>query len=242
MKIIKNLPKISAEAQSFFNMWDSNWKKLIDNPYYRLVSKLDVDLSELSIVLDCEVCDTYQEFSEKVKNYTVDKLVEQYEEYQDLISFAYKGYAEHIKSYLDAHNIQLINTGRSEWKTMRFMSHFLGDFNNDKVVFWHTRNDEESGEFVVCDLSFVKKCVENNKMPDLPNVTIDPKWEKMAKKWDWEIEIKECYSKENIFNKIVSCFPSSVAKISPEMIVSILAENPDGLTLDEIIDRVKKII
>jgi len=185
-RVIKNLPKQSKESQSFFKMWDKNWKKLIDNPYYRLVDNLDIDLSELFVVLDNYVCYFYQEsdgehrrnewtsIEEAVsKHYRGDQL--------KLVLFAYKGYADYINSYLDKHNIQLINTERDEWKTMRFISHFLSDFKSDKVVFWHERSDNESGEFVQCDLSFVKKCLKHGKMPELPKVKIPNEWKKIVK-------------------------------------------------------------
>ena len=59
----KNLPKRSKEFQSFFKMWDKTWNKLINNPYHLLVKDLDIDFTELSIVLDNDVCYSYQEWS-----------------------------------------------------------------------------------------------------------------------------------------------------------------------------------
>ncbi len=181
------LQERSEQSQSFFNMWSETWQLLIDNPYYNLIHDLDVDFSELVEVVNNFVCYFYQENGGdycRNKLTTIEELVCNYDkEYQDLLTFAYKGYVDFINSYLDEHNIQLINTERDEWKTMRFMSHFLGDFKSDKVVFWHERSDNESGEFVQCDLSFVKKCVENRKMPKIPSVEIPIEWEKVAKDW-----------------------------------------------------------
>lgn len=181
------LQERSEQSQSFFNMWSETWQLLIDNPYYNLIHDLDVDFSELVEVVNNFVCYFYQENGGdycRNKLTTIEELVCNYDkEYQDLLTFAYKGYIDFINSYLDEHNIQLINTERDEWKTMRFMSHFLGDFKSDKVVFWHERSDNESGEFVQCDLSFVKKCVENRKMPKIPSVEIPIEWEKVAKDW-----------------------------------------------------------
>ena len=194
-RVIKNLPKQSKESQSFFKMWDKNWNKLIDNPYYRLVKNLDIDLSEMHVVLDNCVCYFYQEseFEHRRNEWkSIEEAVSKcYKgEQLKLVLFAYKGYADYINSYLGKHNIKLINTERDEWKTMRFMSHFLGDFKSDKVVFWHERSDNESGEFVQCDLSFVKKCLKYGNMPELPKIKIPNEWKKIAKACEVEEDAK----------------------------------------------------
>lgn len=179
----------SKVAESFRKMWAKNWEKLLYNPYYNLICNLDIDSwNDFGLILDNMVCSQYTEaeyehimdWQEPV--FALKKLLSEYKkEYQEILSFAFKGHADYINSYLEEHNIQLINTGRDEWKIIRFVDYFLGDFGSDKVVFLHERYDGESGEFVMFDLSFVKECVKNNKIPDPPKVKIDRKWKKLAR-------------------------------------------------------------
>lgn len=204
---IENLQEQSKQAQSFFKMWNETWKLLTDNPYYRLIHDLDVDLSELADVVNNFVCHFYQEHDVDCRRYEWTSIEDAVSKYYDgeqlkLVLFAYKGYADYINSYLDKYNIQLINTERDEWKTMRFMSHFLGDFKSDKVVFWHERSDNESGEFVQCDLSFVKKCVKNGKMPKIPSVKISIEWEKIAKDWKAKMDRLEMDSNYSLRHQL----------------------------------------
>lgn len=191
----KNFSKRSKEFVSFYKIWEKTWDKLAYNAYYRFVAKLDVDLCDLCIVVDNEVCLSYKESDYDSQRYNWKSIRESVadlypKDYSDLVVLAFTAYAEHINSYLDKHNIQLINTGRSQWKTMRFMNHFLGDRNSSKVVFWHERHDGESGEFVMCDPSFVKKCIKKGKMPDVPSVKIPRKWKETAKAWKEAEETK----------------------------------------------------
>lgn len=193
MKVIKNLPKQSKEFQSFFKMWQKTWEKLYNNQFYKLLSECDIDPNDFNYIVK-EKCEfLYIESKPQMKNYNTIKEMKKdlSKNYQDLIEYATSNFYKHINSYLNSHNIKLINTERNEWKTMRFMSNFLGDFNSSKIIFWHFRRDEESGEFVEFDKDFVLKCIKNKKIPDLPkNIKIPKKWKDVVEKWNSEILAK----------------------------------------------------
>lgn len=154
------------ELNLFIEMWENTWQKLADNPYWKFAESLDLDWVNGIEIFKAKVClslsDCEQELLPNPKGENIAELTSDKEE-----AFAYQGCAEFIDSYLKKHNIQLVDTGRNEWTIIRFMAFLLGDFNNAKVMLWHNRYDDESGEFAIFDRSFVDQCLKDGKLPDI---------------------------------------------------------------------------
>lgn len=165
--------KSSKDFLKLHKLWAKTWKGLVDNPFSKLIKDVDFDQEDL-LSLIRHYCEHHYEdaFDRRDPGPEIKDIVNSYDlndKTKKLLYYSFLNYVEYINDYLDSFNIVLVNTGRGEWNTIRFMNHFLGDINSNKVCLWHERYDTESGEFVVFDKALVEKCLNNNKFSELPN-------------------------------------------------------------------------
>jgi hypothetical protein len=165
--------KNTKEFVKLNKLWSKTWKSLVANPFSKLLKDVDFDENDFYNLVrhHCEhqyedAADSdKQEIKDFVSAYNLD------EQTKKLLTYSFFNYVEYINDYLDSFDIMLVNTGRDAWDTIRYMNHFMGDYNNTKVCLWHERYDNESGEFVVFNKNFVEKCLVNNSFPEIPNRT-----------------------------------------------------------------------
>jgi hypothetical protein len=163
--------KNSKEFTKLNRLWEKTWRSLVINPFSMLLKDVDFDENDFYLLVK-NYCEYQYEDAEQGFKANIKDVVKAYnlnDQTKKLLNYGFLNYVEYINDYLDSFNIMLVNTGRGEWNTIRFMNHFLGDISNNKVCLWHERYDNESGEFVIFDKKFVEKCLNNNYFPELPN-------------------------------------------------------------------------
>jgi hypothetical protein len=189
MKPISEDDLKSPSTDRLMELWSKKWLELCyENVYFRAIEQA-IDFLEVSDFyydflknyIETDFCEyvgerltsmdwdedkcvrDIRDFLRSLPNVPENPIIEKH------LLFSIKILHDYIKAYLDKHKITLVNTGRSEWKTIRFMSNFP-QLDTNFLLFWHERRDNESGEFVVLEKRFVHQCLKNDKFPDVEDI------------------------------------------------------------------------